>query len=274
MTKLKLKKWKSYPKSKKRGITVGLIIAAILISIGTLFFIDAFAIAPKTGPATVQVLDIGDDNKDVSEKAKVTVFEKNIAGMTVDELSDLKYDDYKRIVDETTADKVDFFIDENHIYKMKVVYRNSVRWYNPEPGENVILMVRKTSSVVLLMRDDVSYNSTYLGNTLLGYDLELIAADDDEGFMPGYLFNEDDVNLIWICFNFTRVAQENFAKVDSYYNEKIVSGTKLYIGITGFVVGKTEYDVTFGTGKAETYDVNNIGYFFGLEKDIIPVWMD
>lgn len=237
-----------------------------------LSYIGLFGAAPRTGYATVRVLDIGDDNEDVSEEADVWVYEKNIANMETSDVLDLEFDDFDTVIEDKHADTVNFYMQANHIYKMKVEYKGSVRWYTPDPGENVVMMVEKTDTATLIMRDDENWNQTFYGNAELDYELEFICADDDEGLLPSYLFNKDDVNLIWICFNFTRAAQEDYAKIDSYHNEKVTNGTLLYIGVTGMVVDKTTYFITFGTGKASTYDLYNIGWFFGLEEDIIPVW--
>lgn len=277
MKKIKMQtKVRKYRKSNPKRFSLILIGLILLGGIFTYFLLDyfgLFGISPSTGYATVKVLDIADGNKDVSDEAKVTVYDCNIADMDTQKLSRLDFDDYKTLVDETTADKVNFYIDESHAYKMKVTYKDSVRWYNPSPGENVIMMVEKADSINMVMRDKENYNSTYLGNAELDYLLDFICDDDKKGLMPGYLYNDKDTNLIWICFNLTRTAQEDYAKVDDYHNEKVVSGTALYLGISGMVVDKALYSVSFSAGKASTYDVNNIGWYFGLQDEINPTWM-
>ncbi|MFX0076657.1 MAG: hypothetical protein ACFE96_14535 [Candidatus Hermodarchaeota archaeon] len=269
--KLKLSHYKPFKKHKRTKI-IALIVVFSLVGISLLYYFSAFAVAPKTGNATFKVLDIGDNNEDVSDEADVWVYEKKIANLDISEVRDLEFDDFDTIIEDKHAEDVKFFMSADYLYKVRVVYKGSERWYTPEPGENIIMMIEKTNTATLIMRDDENWNETYYGNSQLDYDLEFICADDDEGLMPSFLFNKDDVNLIWICFNFSRSAQESFAKIDSYHNEKIVNGTQLYIGVTGMVVEKTTYFVTFGVGKVSTYDLYNIGWFFGLESEIIPIW--
>lgn len=263
MKKPKLKKLKSYSKSKKRKITVALIVVAIFISIGTLFAIGAFAITPRTGYATCTILDVGDDNEDVSDEAKVEGYVVNIADKTFKQVRNLEFDDYKDDFDEKSAEDVNTFIDENHLYYWKITYKSSVRWYRPEPGENIIRMVDKTESIDVYLEDEDTLNRTFYESLQRDWILRL-ALDHHEGLMPGRDFKEDAIRLVWFDFNFTRAAQESFAKIHDFYNEKKINGTHLYIGVSGMVIETGEYDLEFGSGKGDTFDCNNVDGAFGF----------
>ena len=276
MSKIKSRITK-FKKSKPKRFYLVIAILIALIICGMFFLMSAlgvFGAGPSTGPATVKVIDVGDDNEDVSDEADVTVWECDISEMTTDDLTDLTLDDYDKLIDEKHADEVKFTIQENYLYKMKVKYKGSEIWKTPEPGENVVMMVKETTSVALHLEAQDDLSRAYLGNIDLDYYLRLICADEKEGLMPSYMYGDKDNNLIWLCFNFTRASQENMVRVDDYYNTKIANGTAVYVGITGRVVDRATYEVTFGSGKAVTYDCNNIGWFFGFENNIVPVWMN
>ena len=58
MIKKKLR-WKGYSKEKKRNILIGLIALSVLIGVGLFATVQAFAVAPTSGDATVQVQTYG-----------------------------------------------------------------------------------------------------------------------------------------------------------------------------------------------------------------------
>ena len=250
-------------KDKRKAAIVAILVAVafiVIIVIGGL--LGLWAARPSEGYATCTVVDAGDDNDNISDEAKVTGYKVSIIDKTLKQLRSLDFDDYKLDFDKITADKVNIYMDENHLYYWKITYKGSERWVRPEVGENVILMVEETGSMIIYAEDE-NLNRTVLGSLEDDWTLR-VAVDNKEGLMPGYDFKEDDMNLIWFDFNFSRAAQEGFVKIHDYYNEKQVDGTHLYIGVSGMVVENADFTLEFGSGKGDTYDCNSIDIAFGF----------
>lgn len=264
----KIKIGKLRIKNKRKAALVAMLfITAIIVVLIAGALLGLWAARPTEGYATCTVIDVGEDNEDVTDEAKVTGYKVSIGDKTFKEIRNLKYDDYKVDFDETTADKAGTYITENNLYYWKITFKGSERWYRPSVGENEILMVDETEVMEVYLEDEVTLNRTFLGSEQTDWTMRL-SVDDEEGLLPGFNFKEDKMMLIWFDFNFTRAAQDGFARVNEYYNKKKVDGTHLYIGVSGMVVDNTEFEIDFGSGKgddaASTYDCNNIDVAFGF----------
>ena len=266
--KTKFRNVRRFNRDNKKIIIIGIIILAIVLSAAAFIYINFYAVGPTTGRATVKVYDLGDKNKNISDKAELSVYKVYTTGLTMDEILDLDYDDYKPVLEDHKASSASFDIEEGYQYKMKIEYKDTVIWQTPDVGENNVLIVDKSESLIFLTFDD-NLNTTMLGNDETDYTVR-VATDNNEGFMCSYLLNKDESTLIWFDLNFTVDAEEDFAEIKGYHNDEHTNGTHLYIGITGSIIENAEFTLEFDSDKADTFDCNAIDIGFGLydEDDI------
>lgn len=261
-----VKRYKRMSKRNKRLTLISILAISTLTVLGLFWLYDTFAIAPDEGDMTVQVIDDGKDNKDVSDKAKVRLYEVDIEDMDSDEIQDLELSDYDRVITDKYAKDVEYYLKANHLYWMEIKYEDQISWHRPVVGENVIDTVGLTESITLTTFDD-NWNTTLIGNTELTYTAQ-ITTDDKEGLKSTYLPDYDDNNVLWFNITLNRTAQESYAKIDDYYNRKYTSGTSLLIGVTCFIVEKGQYELVFAGGKTSTYTVESIRMGFGRYTNI------
>lgn len=223
-----------------------MIVAGGIIVITLLSVLSSFAAAPR-GTATFTVIDTGNNNRDVSDVAKVSIYSCDISDKSVEQIRKLEYKDFTSTLDKAIASEVSIYLNkENNLYWAKIEYKGSVIWRVPQIRDNNILIVEESSTNnVVILDKDYSNVTDSSEEDFTAY----ITTEKHEGLISGYLFDEDEMNLVVLTLDFDFVQLQSAAKIKDYYNYKHVSGTRLYLGVSTTVVedGELGLEITNGT---------------------------
>ncbi|MFX0137749.1 MAG: hypothetical protein ACFFDN_29180 [Candidatus Hodarchaeota archaeon] len=247
-------------KGRHPGYFWGLAIVGIFIIIIIIFQI--FGLFSQWLPAettTFQVLDPANNNADVTEDARITVWRKEITG---DEDETFDYSDYKTPWKERgPADEVSFTIDTDYSYKVLVEYEGSKEWIQyVEEGVNTVNLCDKTETLNHVAFDD-EMNTTiaYTDNT----DWTItVSTDDGEGIIPFYDFESDENYYVVFNITFASSASSGYADIDDISLEHTLNNS-LYLYSSAEIYGDRDFTLTFDDSVGSTFNVLSLDVGFG-----------